>query len=107
MKNNMYTITNFNEYELYHLKAEIDTLNTELLDSINEYDLKAEIDSLNTELLNSMKYLETTQPEYYETQDTIETLEKVILLLDELVTQDTIETLEKVILLLDELVHLQ
>ena len=64
-ENNTYTITTFNEYELYHLKAEIDTL--------------------NTELLNSMKYLETTQPEYYETQDTIETLEKVILLLDELV----------------------
>lgn len=63
--NNTYTITTFNEYELYHLKAEIDTL--------------------NTELLSSMKYLETTQPEYYETQDTIETLEKVILLLDELV----------------------
>ena len=63
--NNTYTITNFNEYELYHLKAEID--------------------SLNTELLNSMKYLETTQPDYYSTQDTIETLEKVILLLDELV----------------------
>ena len=63
--NNTYTITNFNEYELYHLKAEIDTL--------------------NTELLSSMKYLEITQPEYYETQDTIETLEKVILLLDELV----------------------
>ena len=63
--NNTYTITTFNEYELYHLKAEIDTL--------------------NTELLNSMKYLETTQPEYYSTQDTIETLEKVILLLDELV----------------------
>ena len=64
-ENNTYTITNFNEYELYHLKSEIDYL--------------------NTELLNSMKYLETTQPEYYETQDTIETLEKVILLLDELV----------------------
>ena len=63
--NNTYTITTFNEYELYHLKAEID--------------------SINTELLNSMKYLETTQPDYYETQDTIETLEKVILLLDELV----------------------
>ena len=63
--NNTYTITTFNEYELYHLKAEIDTI--------------------NTELLNSMKYLETTQPDYYYTQDTIETLEKVILLLDELV----------------------
>ena len=63
--NNTYTITTFNEYELYYLKAEID--------------------SLNTQLLNYMKYLETTQPEYYETQDTIETLEKVILLLDELV----------------------
>ena len=63
--NNTYTITTFNEYELYHLKAEIDTL--------------------NTVLLNSMKYLETTQHDYYYTQDTIETLEKVILLLDELV----------------------
>lgn len=63
--NNTYKITNFNEYELYHLKAEID--------------------SLNTELLNSMKYLSIMQPEYYQTQDTIETLEKVILLLDELV----------------------
>ena len=63
--NNTYTITTFNEYELYHLKHEIN--------------------SLNTELLSSMKYLETTQPDYYYTQDTIETLEKVILLLDELV----------------------
>ena len=63
--NNTYKITNFNEYELYHLKAEID--------------------SLNTELLNSMKYLSIMQPEYYETHDTIETLQKVILLLDELV----------------------
>ena len=63
--NNKYTITTFNEYELYHLKAEID--------------------SLNTQLLNSMKYLEITQPEYYETQDNIEILERVILLLDELV----------------------
>ena len=63
--NNMYTITTFNEYELYHLKHEIDTL--------------------NTSLRNNMEYLETAQPEYFETQDTIETLEKVILLLDELV----------------------
>jgi len=63
--NNTYKITNFNEYELYHLKSEVDFINTELRDN--------------------MEYLETAQPEYYGTQDTIETLEKVILLLDELV----------------------
>ena len=63
--NNTYTITNFNEYELYHLKNEVDFI--------------------NTELRNNMEYLTPEQPEYYESQDTIETLEKVILLLDELV----------------------
>jgi len=63
--NKTYTISNFNEYELYYLKSEVDTL--------------------NTELRNNMEYLESAQPEYFETQDTIETLEKIILLLDELV----------------------
>ena len=63
--NNTYTITNFNEYELYHLKSEIDYI--------------------STELRNNMEYMTPEQPDYYETQDTIETLEKVILLLDELV----------------------
>lgn len=65
MKNNTYTITNFNEYELYHLKSEVDYL--------------------EHELRNNMEYMTPEQPDYYETQDTIETLEKVILLLDELV----------------------
>ena len=65
MKNKTYKITNFNEYELYHLKSEIDFI--------------------STELRNNMEYMTPEQPEYYETQDTIETLEKVILLLDELV----------------------
>ena len=63
--NNTYTITTFNEYELYHLKSEADYL--------------------NTELRNNMEYMTRNQPEYYETQDNIEILERVILLLDELV----------------------
>ena len=63
--NKTYTITNFNEYELYHLKSEVDGISTELRDD--------------------MKYMDKEQPDYYYTQDTIETLEKVILLLDELV----------------------
>ena len=63
--NNTYTITNFNEYELYHLKNEVDFI--------------------NTNLRNIMEYMTLQQPDYYETHDTIETLEKVILLLDELV----------------------
>ena len=63
--NNTYKITNFNEYELYHLKSEIDFL--------------------NTELRNNMEYMRSEQPDYYYTLDTVETLEKVILLLDELV----------------------
>ena len=63
--NNTYTITTFNEYELYHLKNEVDFI--------------------NTELRNNMEYLTTEQPEYYYTLDIVETLEKVILLLDELV----------------------
>ena len=63
--NNTYTITNFNEYELYHLKSEIDYI--------------------STELRNNMEYMTPEQPEYYETQDNIEILERVILLLDELV----------------------
>ena len=65
MKNKTYTITNFNEYELYHLKSEVDMI--------------------NTELINRMEYVTPEQPDYYYTQDIIETLEKVILLLDELV----------------------
>lgn len=63
--NNTYKITNFNEYELYHLKNEVDFI--------------------NTELRNNMEYLTPEQPDYYHTLDTVETLEKVILLLDELV----------------------
>ena len=63
--NNTYTITNFNEYELYHLKSEIDFI--------------------STELRNNMEYMTPQQPDYYETQDNIEILERVILLLDELV----------------------
>ena len=63
--NNKYTITTFNEYELYHIKSEIDFISTELRDN--------------------MEYLTPEQPDYYETQDNIEILERVILLLDELV----------------------
>ena len=63
--NNTYKITNFNEYELYHLKNEVDYI--------------------NTELRNNMEYMTPEQPDYYYTLDTVETLEKVILLLDELV----------------------
>lgn len=63
--NNKYKITNFNEYELYHLKSEVDYI--------------------NTSFRNGMEYITPDQPEYFETLDTIETLEKVILLLDELV----------------------
>ena len=63
--NKTYTITNFNDFELYHLKSEVDYL--------------------EHELRNNMEYLTTEQPEYYYTLDIVETLEKVILLLDELV----------------------
>lgn len=64
-ENNTYTITNFNEYELYHLKSEVD--------------------GISNELRADMKYMDKEQPDYYFIQDHIETLEKVILLLDELV----------------------
>ena len=64
-KNNTYKITNFNEYELYHLKNEVDFI--------------------NAELRNNMEYMTPEQPEYYYILDRVETLEQVILLLDELV----------------------
>ena len=63
--NNTYKITNFNDFELYHLKSEVDYL--------------------EHELRNNMEYMTPEQPDYYYTLDTVETLEKVILLLDELV----------------------